>query len=1736
MQEWPSELFVWKGSSRHEIVERVEALEKQLQSLSQEAQLSLRDLAFSVYEESKRAKSEEQEAPSSKPHVHSSLAIVATSLYELRQKLLWVREALTKDTEVNDPRGIYFSEQPLAGTQDNGKVAFLFPGQGSQYVNMLMDLTIQFPEVRAHFERANRVLSEEQEGPMPNSLSSMLLSRYVFPQPWFTEEEKLAREEALRETNIAQPAIGAASMAMFHLLGTLGVRPDFVAGHSYGEYVALCAAGVFDEDVLIALSEARGRFIVESAGKNPGTMAAINAGVPTVSQVTAQIDDVCIANKNSPEQTVIAGTEEGVKRAVERFQAQGIRATVVRVACAFHSPIVAPACKRLAEFLSGVELSSPKIEVFSNTTAGRYPKEPKAIAELLAKHLARPVEFVREILAMYEAGARIFVEVGPRSILTTLADEILSDKPHLTVASDQPTRNSLTQLQHLLGQLAAHAIPVKLDRLYRGRKVKLVDLNKLQEVSKPTFSSTTWLVNGHRAKPISEANKPEPLFPQVNLIVAGESEKSRQRQDAEAQQAHLLSQKQTNAVQNESRKLEASPSASQRGQKQDNHSHPGSMAPEIGHSNAREDGAAQVMMQYQQLMNRFLDTQKSVMLTYLQSRGVTVSQNADGAAKAIASRLSSTVSHQSPDRQPSEPARPTSLPTTPPVAPPEEIQQESKGAEFRESGLPMQNDDERQTPAPGSTEIDSAKPGVEIPTKEELTERLLQIVSERTGYPKEMLDLDLDTEADLGIDSIKRIEILSSLLESYVCFEQHDDLQSNDRIEELAQLRTLRAIIDWLESRTEEAINATGVQPVKEEDFSATATPSADMRALEEAPETEPLSQQSGLPKPSETAGDGVNRYILEAEEKPLEEESKIAFVTNRVLVLTDDGNGIAQGLAESLKAVGHTIALVKMGERTQQISESSYTADLAKTGSVAELLKIIREQQGPIGGFVHLLPLKPGKPVNEMDLTTWRESLKLEVKSLFHFSKELGEELTEAASSGDACFMAATAMGGTFASATSNNSAFFPGHGGVAGLLKSIAHEWSDLRIKVIDFSRNGPTSTRIHQLMQEITSDDGLVEVGYSNGRRYILTPKLASLDKTEPIVFDIDSSWVILITGGARGVTADVALQVAQSYQPTLLLVGRSALPVSEESPETAGLATLQELKAAIMEKMRKAGQKVTPAQVEAAYSRLLKDREMRENIAKMRSTGAKVHYYQVDVRDEQQFGGLIDEIYQTHGRLDGVIHGAGTIEDKLIRDKTPESFDRVFDTKVDSAFILSQKLRAEKLSFFVFFSSVAGRFGNRGQSDYAAANEVYNKLAIHLNKRYPGRVVSAIWGPWARAGGMVSAELEKQFAQRGIELLPRTVGPKKLDEELRYGRKGDVEVILAGRRRDTWKAEGTEQERKQESREVREYDAIPPTPQAEVTTARFPLISTRDSLSREVDDTIRLIRKLDVARDTYLNDHKLDGNPVLPMAMAMELMAEVAMSGWQGYELSEISDLQVLQGIVLEDGQLDLQVTAKPLAEASERADTTAETSTQIEVSIASANESQRVYYRAKGKLQKELPPPISQMSIYLEEERLFPMDVREAYRQWLFHGPTFHGITEIEGMGSNGIIAKLNSSSPQDCLVSASEQLAKSKWIIDPVVIDSGLQLIILWARENLDMTPLPTSMLRYRRFGSMSGQKIECQVHIHVGSVSNILISKFLFFGEDGHLLGLMESMKGVCSKALNRLSVERENIKMVQG
>ena len=221
-----------------------------------------------------------------------------------------------------------------------------------------------------------------------------------------------------------------------------------------------------------------------------------------------------------------------------------------------------------------------------------------------------------------------------------------------------------------------------------------------------------------------------------------------------------------------------------------------------------------------------------------------------------------------------------------------------------------------------------------------------------------------------------------------------------------------------------------------------------------------------------------------------------------------------------------------------------------------------------------------------------------------------------------------------------------------------------------------------------------------------------------------------------------------------------------------------------KGALIARMKRNGQTPSPAAIERELTTIRRAREIRANIAAMQQAGSTVEYHAVDVADGPRFEVLIADVYARYGRIDGVVHGAGIIEDKLIGDKTLESFERVLRPKIAGALALERSLEPKTLKFAVFFSFVSARYGNRGQCDYAAANEILNKLAIELNERWPARVVSINWGPWTSEGGMVSAELAERFEKAGVHLVSPAAGREAFIEELLRGAKHDAEVVWGG----------------------------------------------------------------------------------------------------------------------------------------------------------------------------------------------------------------------------------------------------------------------------------------------------------------------------------------------------------------
>jgi NAD(P)-dependent dehydrogenase (short-subunit alcohol dehydrogenase family) len=983
-------------------------------------------------------------------------------------------------------------------------------------------------------------------------------------------------------------------------------------------------------------------------------------------------------------------------------------------------------------------------------------------------------------------------------------------------------------------------------------------------------------------------------------------------------------------------------------------------------------------------------------------------------------------------------------------------------------------------PSPASRPAAVSRPAADAADRRRITEQLLGIVSERTGYPEEMLNLDADLEADLGIDSIKRVEIAGTLIRSLELPEG----QAPD-IEKLTVSRTLGQVVDHLESFINQSCAPAGVG-----------------------------MEDGRHPFDEARTGHGVGRFALkQVLAPPIGATGDLA--PGGFVVIVDDEAGVGRRLAVHLNDRGPRVVRVVSGAGKSSSDPDVVTADLRDPEGVDRLVGDLRGRFGRAVALIHLSALRAGGRGAEPGARGWG-SRDGDLASLYLLSRALLPDLERAAARGGAAVLAATRMGGDFAVGGSAR-AFAHEDGALVGFLKTLAHECPSIRIKSVDLEAEEPDVVA-GLLAAELTADDGMVEVGYAAGRRIALESTPAPLAGGGGEV-PLDRGSVVLVTGGARGITARATLALAEAVPCTFVVVGRTPPPAASEPSETLGIEEPKALKRAIMERMRAEGRPIAVAAVEERYRRLLLERQVRANLERIRQAGARVEYVVCDVSDAEAFGSLIDEVYRVKGRIDGVVHGAGVIEDRLVKDKTPESFARVMAVKAGGARVLAERLRLDSLRFLVFFSSVSGRFGNRGQADYAAASEALNKLAQSLDRRCPGRIVSINWGPWLETG-MVSPEVQRQFAERGVTLIPPDVGCRMLVDELRFGRKGDVEILIGG---------GEPPSTLDPASGRRE-----PAPRA--GAASFPLIAVAGALARG-EDRIELVRPIDPELDLYLKDHCLDGRPVFPFAMAMELMSEVAATARPDLELLEVCDVRLHRGVVLDGAGEEVRVVARPHAGGEADGPGHAAERT-LDVAILGVKDPNRVHYRATVRLGRRAEDHAAAAHFggvadpgLFEGGELKSLRVEEAYRNFLFHGPLFQGIASIEAFGPRGARAILRPSSPRACLRGG----PAGAWLVDPILVDSALQMQVLWARLHWDMTLLPARIGEYRLFGpgvarpatteDRAAPGLRYELRVSAESRAPTCHADHYFSSLDGRLLGMLTGVEGTGSKALNRLA-----------
>jgi NADP-dependent 3-hydroxy acid dehydrogenase YdfG len=910
--------------------------------------------------------------------------------------------------------------------------------------------------------------------------------------------------------------------------------------------------------------------------------------------------------------------------------------------------------------------------------------------------------------------------------------------------------------------------------------------------------------------------------------------------------------------------------------------------------------------------------------------------------------------------------------------------------------------------------------------REDALSRLIALLAERTGYPPDLLDPDSGLESDLGIDSIKKVEVIGALRKAWPPFAAAAAAEP-DAFEELTACKTLRSLADC-----------------------ATAL-IARLAGTAAADTSDPLPRF--LPGMAESPG-GADP----------------ALPADAVVLITDDEAGTGEALAAAVRSAGGVPVLIK--HRTGAPAGAGDTADLGEERAVAELVSRIRNELGPISGVVHALPLRVIAERATLEPEGVRATQERDVRSLFLIAREVSDDLNDPERPGR-FLIAATALG------AGHDRAGAPvAHGGSQGLGRTLAREWRRVRVAIAGADPAAAPAVRAKQLLGELTTD--AVDVTFAGGRRHVPAIVAAAADahstpRTPP------PDPVVLITGGCGAVGSAISVELARRYGARIVLVGRTALPAEPEPEVTAGLHGAA-LRTAVADSLRLQRADLALDDVEQASSAIMRARAVRAALEAITAAGGTASYVQADVRDAGAFGSAIESVYHDHGRIDIAVHAAGVLADGRLETRTLTDLETVLATKVDGALLLARHLRPDSLHSLVLFGSVAGRFGNEGQSVYAAANATLDAIAAELDRRWPARVVAIDWGPWL-GGGMVSPEVERRFRSLGIEPIDPAAGARAFVRELELGRKGEPEVVIG---RGPW----------QDAHDhlLRPTSDAGPAPAGALLTGP----------GRVAGDSTVFNRHLDPDAEPFLDHHRLDSRAVLPAAFALEMMAEAYAATGPGSDTFEVSDFRVLRGVVL-DAPAEVLVTVRR------------DVADGATVSIAEAG-SGRMSYRATFRPAE--PDGASAPPKPLAGEELDPA---ELYRSWLFHGPALQGIVAINAAGPAGIDAVL--AAPDVPAIASPSSVAE--FVVDPRLLDSAFQLSIVWARMQADATTLPAGFHRMRRLAPLGPGPLRCTLRGHPGESEdgmNLEVALELR-SLDGIPLLLLEGAEFTAARSLNRLA-----------
>ena len=728
---------------------------------------------------------------------------------------------------------------------------------------------------------------------------------------------------------------------------------------------------------------------------------------------------------------------------------------------------------------------------------------------------------------------------------------------------------------------------------------------------------------------------------------------------------------------------------------------------------------------------------------------------------------------------------------------------------------------------------------VSAASDEAIKEMVLTIVAEKTGYPKDMLDLDLDLEADLGIDTVKQAEMFAAVRAAY-----------NIPREETLKLRdfpTLAHVIKFAHDR-QRGVEPTKAAPVEEKQKES-PTPGL--------PPAKPVASVR-LQVASFDAANKIPRRVPVARPRPPLTVCKVTGATleagRRVVIMPDKG-GVAEKLAQQLTSKGVEVL------RIEEMKDAEAVAASIKTWLAA----------GPIHGVYWLPALDHEGQLSSMTITTWHEAVRIRVKLLYAAMRALYEQVAQAGT----FLVTATRLGGQHG--YDESGAIAPLGGPVAGFTKAYKRERPDALVKAVDFETERNPSEIAGLLIEETLRDPGAVEIGYKAEQRW--TVGLEEQPATDGQAgLRLERNSVFLITGAAGSIVSAITTDLAAASGGTFYLLDLVPEPKAND-PDLQRFASDKDgLKRELFTRIQSRGERATPALVEKELAALERARAAQTAIEAVKAAGGTPYYFSVNLTDSDAVAKVISEVRRRSGRIDVLLHAAGIERSHFLPDKDAREFDLIFDVKCDGFFNLLHAIGDMPLGATVAFSSIAGRFGNAGQADYSSANDLLCKITSSFRSTRPGtRGIAIDWTAWGGIGMATRGSIPKMMELAGIDMLPPEAGIPLIRRELTVGGTRG-EIVIAQRLGVLMK-------------EWDEGGGIDVS-----TVARGPMLGKVASFG--VNSGITIETTLDPSGQPFLFDHQIEGKQVLPGVMGIEAFAEAAACLFPDWQIEAVENVSFL----------------------------------------------------------------------------------------------------------------------------------------------------------------------------------------------------------------------------------------------